>query len=114
MSFRNRLAVLVAFTVGGLLVGCASEYTNVAPRAPQQYTKLGPAKGSACGTMAFLGTVTNFVPVELNDRAQRAYQNAVASVPGATGIINVTYQEDWTWWVLATSRCVTVSGEAIK
>jgi hypothetical protein len=37
----------------------------------------------------------------------------VASVPGATALIDVTMQEDWYWWFIGTARCVTVKGEAI-
>jgi hypothetical protein len=114
MSLRDRPAILAAALACSLLAGCASEYTNVAPLAPQPTTKLGPAKGSACGTLAFLGPITNFIPVGLNDRVQDAYRDAVASVPGATGLVNVTMQENWTWWILATTRCVTITGEAIK
>ncbi len=50
----------------------------------------------------------------LNSRVERAYADAVASVPGATALVNVTMQENWYWWFLGTTRCVTVSGEAIK
>jgi hypothetical protein len=50
----------------------------------------------------------------LNGRIERAYNNAVASVPGATGLIDVTYKEDWYWWILGTARTVTITGEAIK
>lgn len=50
----------------------------------------------------------------LNSRSDRAYKNAIESVPGATGLINVTYQEDWLWWIIGTSRDVTIKGDAIK
>lgn len=50
----------------------------------------------------------------LNSRSGKAYDNAVASVPGATGLMNVTYQEDWFWWILGTGRTVTITGDAIK
>jgi hypothetical protein len=75
---------------------------------------LGNATGEACGSIGILGTATNFVPMALNSRYERAYRTALASVPGATGLINVTLQEDWAWWVIGTSRCVKVTGVAIK
>jgi hypothetical protein len=50
----------------------------------------------------------------LNSRIERAYANAVASVPGATGLVDVTLEESWAWWIVVTSRCTTVSGVAIK
>ena len=61
-----------------------------------------------------LATGYSFVPLGLNSRTEKAYDNAVKSVPGATGLINVTYQEDWLWWLLATARNVTVKGDAIR
>jgi uncharacterized membrane protein YecN with MAPEG domain len=56
----------------------------------------------------------NVIPLGLGGRAERAYHNAVESVPAATGLINVTLQENWSWWLLGSSRCVTIEGEAIK
>ena len=100
--------------VGVILAGCATEFTKIAPAPPGQYTRLGPATGKGCGTLGFFGPSTNFIPIDLNSRIDRAYSNALASVPGATGLVNVTMQENWTWWLLATTWCVTISGEAIK
>ncbi len=50
----------------------------------------------------------------LDSRIQRAYDRALASVPGATGLVDVTIEESWYWWLLGTSRNVTITGEAIK
>lgn len=50
----------------------------------------------------------------LNSRVERAYAGAVQSVPGATGLVNVTMKENWFWWVLGSTRCVTITGEAIR
>lgn len=97
-----------------LLGGCASGLTTIAPQPPAQYENLGPATGKASGSIGVLGTATNFIPMGLNSRIYRAYDNAVASVPGATGLINVTLEESWFWWVIGTSRTVIISGEAIR
>lgn len=97
-----------------LLSGCASTPTTVAPAPNPGFTQLGNAAGEACGSMGLLGTATNFVPMALNSRYERAYQTALESVPGATGLINVTLQEDWIWWLFGTSRCVKVTGVAVK
>lgn len=97
-----------------LLAGCASAFVPIAPKPPAQYAKLGPAKGSACGSLGILGTAYYFVPMALNSRMADAYKDAVASVSGATALIDVTVEEDWYWWVIGTARCVTVTGEAIK
>ena len=86
----------------------------VAPKPPQTYQQLGHASGSACGSLLLGPTLYNVIPVVLNDRAERAYRNAVSSVPTATALIDVTLQENWYWWILGSSRCVTIEGEAIK
>ena len=80
------------------------------------YEKLGKATGSATGSLVspLGGTAYYFIPIMLNGRIERAYNNAIASVPGATGHIDVTYKEDWYWWILGTARTVTITGEAIK
>ena len=109
VSFR------IALLLGATLVGaCASEPFNVAPRPPEKYEKLGQASGKACGSLLILATAYNFIPILLNSRVERAYANAVQSVPGATGLVNVTLQEDWTWWIIGSARCVTITGEAIR
>ncbi len=64
--------------------------------------------------MLVLATAYYFIPVGLNSRDERAYNAAVASVPGATALVDVTMHENWYWWLLGTARCVTISGEAIK
>lgn len=109
---RTRAPGLVAVAV--LLGACSAGPVMIAPAVPQTYTKLGPAEGKACGTLALGPTAYNAIPVKLNDRAERAYENAVSSVSGATALMDVSYQESWFWWVIGTTRCVTVSGEAIQ
>jgi hypothetical protein len=109
MLFISSLLVCVLF-VGG----CTSGLITIAPQPPAQYEKLGPATGKATGSIGVLGTATNFIPMALNSRVYRAYDSAVASVPGATGLIDVTLDESWFWWVIGTARTVTISGEAIR
>src|ERR1041384_3840531 len=102
------------FLLSMFLAGCQSDPVTVAPTPPEKFERLGTAEGKACGSLGILGTAYYVVPMMLNGRVERAYQKAVASVPGATGLINVTYQEDWFWWVIGTARCVTITGEAIR
>jgi hypothetical protein len=97
-----------------LLGGCESGFVKVAPQPPEKYERLGPASGTGCGTLFIDGTAYNFIPVLLNERVERAYAKALESVPGATALINVTMSEDWFWWVVGSTKCVTISGEAIK
>jgi hypothetical protein len=107
---RSVLIVLAGF----LLTACASRPVMVAPQPPAQYSSLGPAKGTACGSLGIGSTAYYAVPMGLNGRVERAYASALESVPGATALIDVTYQEDWYWWLIGTARCVTITGVAIK
>ena len=104
----------VLLTASGLLGGCASGFTTVTPTPPQEFKRLGAATGSACGSLGVLATAYNFVPMGINSRVQRAYDDAVVNVPDATALIDVTVQEDWYWWFIGTARCVTITGEAVK
>jgi hypothetical protein len=103
-------AVFITF----LLAACGSTPIVVGKLPPAKYQKLGTATGDACGTLGLVFPVTTFIPMALNSRVEDAYQEAIQSVPGATGLINVEYKEYWFWWVLATTRCTTVTGDAIR
>ncbi len=104
------IALMLAFIAGG----CTSGPVLIAPQPPVQYDVLGPAAGTAVGGLYVDGTIWNFVPILLNSRVDRAYRDAVASVPGATGLINVTLQESWYWIVIGTLRVSKIRGDAIK
>jgi len=96
------------------LCGCTSNPVVVAPQPPANYERLGPASGSASGSLGVVSTAYYVVPMGINSRVARAYENAIASVPGATGLVDVSIQESWFWWVIGTARTTTVSGEAIR
>ena len=110
---KINVSIVVASTLL-LLSGCSSHNVAIAPAQPEKYEVLGKAEGTGSGSLGLLSTAYNFVPLGLNSRTERAYENALQSVPGATGLINVTYQEDWLWWVIGTSRDVTIKGDAIR
>lgn len=97
-----------------LVSGCSSGRVMITGAPQENYQKLGHAQGSACGALGLLGTAYYFIPMGLNSRYESAYNQAVASVPGAGGLIDVTLSEDWYWVLFATLRCVKVAGEAIK
>lgn len=103
-------------SVAGLMMfsGCSSHQVSIGKAPPAHYEKLGEAKGEGTGSLGLAATAYYFIPMGLNSRSERAYENALESVPGATGLMNVTYQEDWMWWVLGTARTVKISGDAIK
>ena len=113
MNYRIRILIL-GIAAGVLLVGCASGFTKIAPRPPDKFERLGKVEGSSCGTMLILSTAYNFIPAMLNERVENAYQDALSKAPGAMGLINVTYQENWLWWVIGTTRCTTITGEAVR
>ncbi len=114
MNREKCFVVAVLLAASGLLGGCASGFTTVAPIPPHDFKRLGAATGSACGSLGILATAYNFVPMGINSRVQRAYNTALASVPDATALVDVNIQEDWYWWFIGTARCVTISGEAVK
>jgi hypothetical protein len=112
-SHRDRLRA-AALGLALLATGCSGGFSTIAPAPPEKFTRLGHATGTGCGTMFVISTAYNIFPVMLGGRAERAYANAVASVPGATALIDVTLSENWYWWVLGTTRCTRIEGEAIK
>ena len=104
----------IIFIFGVSIIGCASDFTTIAPMPPKKYEKLGHVSGKATGSLGILGTAYYFIPMGINSRVESAYDNALKSAPGATALIDVTYEESWVWWVIGTARTVTISGEAIK
>ncbi len=114
MKWSTRSPMILAIAASAALAGCSSGFTNVAPEPPPQHTRLGKATGTACGSLGLLATAYYFVPMGINSRVERAYGEALASVPGATALTDITMKEDWNWWLFGTGRCVTIDGEAIK
>lgn len=108
------IRLCAALLVAGQLAGCASAPFTIAPMPPAKYQVLGKAEGKACGSLGFLATAYYAVPIGLNTRVERAYQEALASVPGATSLVNVNIVEDWQWLLLVTMRCTTITGDAVK
>lgn len=98
-----------------LLAGCASPWTKIAPDVGAGAQVVGPASGTAHGQLVSpgIGTAYYFLPIMLNSRVERAYDEAVASAPGATAIEQVKLQETWYWWVFGTGRKVTISGTGV-
>jgi hypothetical protein len=97
-----------------LAQGCSSSPVNIAPMPPAKYKVLGRATGTGCGSLGIFDFEYYCIPMGLNGRVERAYQHALDSVPGATGLINVELKENWYWWFIGTLRVTTISGDAIK
>jgi hypothetical protein len=107
---RLRLFTLI---LSVCMAGCATT-VSLAPLPPENYEKLGYTSGSSCGVLLLGDWVAAFIPIGLSSRVEAAKSSALANVPGATDLVNVTIQERWYYWAIGSSRCVTVSGEAIK
>jgi hypothetical protein len=111
---RGFILVILLFTFLTIFLGCSSGFKTIVPMPPEKYEKLGSAKGEGSGMLGVISTAYNFIPMGLNSRVENAYDEALKSVPGATALTDVTYQESWYWLVIGTLRTVTITGEAIK
>jgi hypothetical protein len=109
----NLRLVPILCGVALLAAGCASPLVLLAPEPPSAYQVLGSARGSACGTLAVY-PFYYLLPVLLNERVERAHEAALASVAGARALIDVEVRETSYWWVFGTTRCMTISGKAIR
>jgi len=115
-SLRPSICILLFCATAFLITGCSSDFMMIYPEPPDKYEKLGPAEGSATGSLLGIlhASYTYCIPMRLNSRLERAYQDALKSVTGATGLINVEIEEDWYWWVFGLARTTTIAGEAIR
>ena len=94
--------------------GCSSDWVELSPIPPAIYTNLGPAEGEACATYVMALPWHQLFAFGSSDRLVRARTAAIASVPDATGLVDVTLQERWAWWGLFSRRCAIVRGDAIR
>ena len=113
LKYIKRFSLIVL--VSAALTACSSSPAIVVPVVSNpNYQSLGTTAGSACGSILLGPTSLNFIPIGLSSRVENAYQDALQNKPGATGIINITMKEDWVWWLLGSSKCVKITGEAIR
>jgi hypothetical protein len=106
-----RLLILLALAVA---TACSSDWVDLSPPPRAPYERLGPAEGEACA-LSFLALPWHQVfQLGARDRLERARAAALASVPGATDLVNVTLQERWTYWVLFSRRCAVLRGDAVR
>lgn len=110
----NYLRFVLILFASAMLSACSSGFTTIAPLPPEKYEIIGPTQGESVGSLGLLGTAYYFIPMGLNSRVNSAYENALTNAPGSTGLIDVTIEESWFWWVIGTARTVTISGVAIK
>lgn len=104
-------AMLLALA-GLILGGCVSMPVNLhTPPNLQEgkdYTILGEGEGSSVGIMLF-----NIIPINQNQRFQKAYEEAVQS-RGGDRLINPSIEERWYWAYLFNGYIFTVKGTVVK
>jgi len=108
-----RLLALATFALCAT-TACSSGWVDLSPLPPSTYERLGPAEGEACATSLLALPWHQVVALGGSDRLERARAAAVDSVPGATGLLDVSLQENWSYWGLFSRRCAVVRGEAIR
>jgi len=97
-----------------LASGCSSEMVTIVPRPPDNAKVIASVEGTGAGALCIGYPPLSLIPVGLNGRMESAYRDALSKAPGATGLKNVTLQEDWYWIVVGTLRYTTITGEAVK
>ena len=107
----SRLVAVLALL---LTAGCASDWVNVAPLPPDRYQKLGATEAEVCGLRLLALPWHQFLSRGMRTRVERAYAEAVSRIPGATALIDVSFQERWSYGILASEHCVAIRGEAIR
>ncbi len=115
---KRRATIFHALIAGAVMTvvmsGCSSALISLTPRLPEGHAKLGRVSGRACGMLVPYAGAEQFLPIRVPSRIDRAYANAVASAPGATGLVDVTIQDDWMWPVVGLYICTNISGEAVR
>lgn len=104
--------LIAAGLAGLLLAGCVSMPVNLSTppnlQEGKDYTVLGEGEGSSVGIMLF-----NLIPINQNQRFQKAYDEAVQS-KGGDRLINPTIEEQWFWAYLLNGYIFKVKGTVVK
>ncbi len=114
-KFLTAFVIMLTFACRSGPIIVQSNTSVSADFAPQEV--LGKASGSACGSkiVSMPGAMAlDFIPILFSSRLERAMEDAIMSVPGATRLVNVTIDESWFYWLLGMTRCVSISGDAVK
>ena len=54
---------------------------------------------------------------KISIKAKQDFKNLITKKmykKGVTYVIDITLEENWVWWIIGSTRCVKISGEAIK
>jgi hypothetical protein len=90
-----------------LFCGCSGPLVKIGPVPPAEYFEAGPVTGEACGTLAL-----GIFPVNLNERTERAYAQAVEKAH-ATSLKDTSITESWYPGLFGPQICTTVHGIAL-
>ena len=101
MMRRARIALSTLVIVAA---ACTGPLVKVAPEPPTQYVTTTSGQGSACGFSLF-----GVIPIAVNDRAQRAYDEALKA-SGGTGLTDVNVTERWYWAYIGVVFCTDIDG----
>jgi len=101
---------LTCIVTVALLAACAGTPVSLGTRVtgpiPTGAERTITAEG--CGFQLLL-----FIPISINSRAQRAYQELEAQA-GGDFITNVQVQERWTYGLVGTQYCTTLQAKAVR
>jgi hypothetical protein len=103
----NVLSVLIAAM---LLAACTGAPTKVgtSTEVPVPTGPVRDLEAQACGFQLLL-----FIPIKVNSRASRAYQQLVV-LAGGDYITDVEVKEEWTYGLVGTQYCTTLRARAIR
>jgi hypothetical protein len=103
-----KLAGLVALAAASsACTGIPYKMATVEPDL-SKYDVLGPATGRGRGFM-----VLNLIPVNQNNKIERAVEAAIKS-KGGDELIDISVQESWFWAYVLNSYAVDITGTVIK
>ena len=75
---------------------------------PPHYSDAGPARASACGFL-----LLDLIPIAVNDRAARAYAEALSNASGVA-LTDTTVEDSWYFALIGTVLCTEVTGQAVR
>ena len=102
---------LLAVVVTTLLTACAGNPVSIGTRLNDGTPPKGverTIKAEACGFQLLL-----FIPISINGRAERAYQE-LEEQAGGDFITDVQIQERWTYALVGTVYCTSLRAKAIQ
>ncbi len=104
---RGSFLGLLAFACS-VVSGCASSPVTIGPRLPHEYRAVDRVRGGACGVLLF-----GVIPVGVNDRTERAYQQALAG----RGRALADTQLEYSWYIIPAVGlllCSDIEGKVVQ